>query len=83
MLCKSPTLCWLCKNLEKRYDYTVTGFRKQFWREHKKKSSNVNEVIRAVLTFLFIFFTKRFHTHKKHKNAYKQTKAKKTAFLCA
>ena len=31
-------------------------------------SSNVNEVIREVLNFLFlIFFTKRFHTHKKHK----------------
>ena len=28
-------------------------------------SSNVNEVIRAVLNFLF--FTKKFHTHKKHK----------------
>ena len=28
-------------------------------------SSNVNEVIRAVLNFLF--FTKRFHTLKKHK----------------
>ena len=27
------------------------------------------------------FFTKRFHTHKKHKNAYKQTKAKKAAFF--
>ena len=26
------------------------------------------------------FFTKRFHTHKKHKNAYKQTKTKKAAF---
>ena len=31
-------------------------------------SSNVNEVIREVLNFLFlIFFTKRFYTHKKHK----------------
>ena len=29
-------------------------------------SSNVNEVIRAILNFL-IFFTKRFYTHKKHK----------------
>ena len=27
------------------------------------------------------FFTKRFHTHKKHKNAYKQTKTKKAAFF--
>ena len=25
----------------------------------------------------FYFFTKRFHTHKKHKNAYKRTKTKK------
>ena len=30
-------------------------------------SSNINEVIRAVLSFLFFFLTKRFHTHKKHK----------------
>ena len=28
-------------------------------------SSNVNEVIRAVLN-VFIFFTKRFYTHQKH-----------------
>ena len=38
-------------------------------------SSNINEVIRAVLNPLFIFFTKRFRTHQKHqkhKNATKQ-----------
>ena len=46
-------------------------------------TSNVNEVIRAVLNFFnFFFFHKRFHTHKKHKNAYKRTKTKKAAFLC-
>ena len=28
-------------------------------------SSNINEVIKAVLNFLF-FFTKKFRTHKKH-----------------
>ena len=43
-------------------------------------SSNVNEVIRAISN---IFFTKRFHNHKKHKKAHKQTKIKKAAFLCA
>ena len=32
------------------------------------ESSNVNEVIRAVLNSL-LFFTKRFRTHKKHKDA--------------
>ena len=31
------------------------------------KSSNVNEVIRAVLNSLY-FFTKRFRTHQKHKS---------------
>ena len=36
-------------------------------------SSNINEVIRAVLNF---FFTKRFHNHKKAQNAYKRTKVK-------
>ena len=35
----------------------------------KNFSSNINEVIRAVLNFLFIylFFTKRFDKHKKAK----------------
>ena len=37
-------------------------------------SSNVNEVIRAVLNF---FFLRKFHTHKKTQNANKQTKIKK------
>ena len=45
-----------------------------------KISRNVNEVIRAVLNSLF-FFTKRFRTHKKHKNNKKnknvQAKAQK------
>ena len=45
-------------------------------------SSNVNEVIREVLNFLFlIFFTKRFYTHKKHKkhkDAAKQKHKKNT-----
>ena len=31
---------------------------------------NINEVIRAVLNFLF-FFAKRFHTHKKHQKAHR------------
>ena len=46
----------------------------------KHKSSNVYEVIRAVLNFLFYFFTKRFHTHKKHqkKQHKKHVKSTKT-----
>ena len=30
-----------------------------------KFSSNIDEVIRSVLNFLFSFFTIRFHKHKK------------------
>ena len=43
-------------------------------------SSNVNEVIRAVLNSLFIVlfvFTKRFRTNKKHQKAPKASKAQK------
>ena len=40
-----------------------------------RMSSNVNEVIRAILNF-FIFFTKRFYTHKKHKKHKDATKQK-------
>ena len=29
------------------------------------QSSNINEVIRAILNLLIIFFTRRFHTHTK------------------
>ena len=39
-------------------------------------SSNINEVIRAVLNSIFVFFIKRFHTHKKHQKAPKCNKAK-------
>ena len=35
-------------------------------------SSNVNEVIRAVLNSLFFLFLKRFRTHQKHKDKTKQ-----------
>ena len=35
-------------------------------------SSNINEVIRAILNF----FIRKFHNHKKEKNAYKRTKIK-------
>ena len=38
----------------------------------KNGSSNINEVIRAILNF----FIEKFYKHKKHKNAYKQTKKK-------
>ena len=30
-------------------------------------SSNVNEIIKAILNFFYSFFTKRSYTHKKHK----------------
>ena len=47
-------------------------------------SSYVNEVNRAIsslyIFFIYFFFTKRFHAHKKAKNAYKRTKTKKAAF---
>ena len=40
---------------------------------------NINEVIRAVLNFLLIFFfTKRFRTHQKAQKAQKSTKSTKT-----
>ena len=35
-------------------------------------SSNINEVIRAILDF----FIQKFHNHKKAQNAYKRTKIK-------
>ena len=38
-----------------------------------KESSNVNEAIKAISN-LFIFFTRKFYTHKKHKNSGKSTK---------
>ena len=47
-------------------------------------SSNVNEVIRAVLDFLFVFLQKDFtrtkstKKHKKHKKAQKAQKSTKT-----
>ena len=44
-------------------------------------SSIVNEGIRVLLN-LFIFFTRRFHTHKKHKtHTSKQTKKKSSIFM--
>ena len=39
-------------------------------------SSNINEIIRAVINFLF-FFTKRFRIHKKHQKYKKHQKRKK------
>ena len=38
-------------------------------------SSNIIESIKVV--FFFFSFTKRLHTHEKHKNTHKQTKTKK------
>ena len=39
-------------------------------------SSNINQVIRAVLNSIFVFFIKRFCTQKKHQKAPKCNKAK-------
>ena len=44
-------------------------------------SSIVNEGIRALLNFFIIFFfTRRFHTHKKHKTHTSEQKQKKQHF---
>ena len=52
------------------------------------KSSNVNEVVRAVLNslfhlFIYFFLRKDFTRTKQHKNAHKRTKIKKAECLCA
>ena len=41
----------------------VNSFSLLFW----NVSSNINEVIKEVISSLFIFFMKRFYTQKKHK----------------
>ena len=46
-------------------------------------SSIINEGIRAFLNLLIFFFHKKISHAQKAQNAYKQTKTKKTAFLCA
>ena len=51
-------------------------------RERHATSSNVNEVIRAIVNFL-IFFTRKFLSDQRAQNGYKQSKTKKAAFLCA
>ena len=41
-------------------------------------SSNINEVIRTILNlFIILFFTRRFHTHKKRKKKNKKRKKRK------
>ena len=45
-----------------------------YFSKHKVDNSNINEGIKAVL--FFIFFTKRFHTHKKDKKHKKYKKHK-------
>ena len=53
-------------------------FRKLPKRNGKSRdSSNMNEVVRSVLNFLF-FFTKIFHKHKKAQNRLQRTKIKNT-----
>ena len=46
-------------------------------------SSNVNEVIRTILNFFFIFFFEKILHAQKAQNAYKRTTTNKAAFLCA
>ena len=49
-------------------------------------SSNINEVIRAILNslfFIYFFFLQEDFIHAKAQKAYKRIKTKKTAFLCA
>ena len=45
----------------------------------RSSSSNVDEVIRAILN-LFIFFTRKFYTHKKHKMLSSEQKQKRQHF---
>ena len=45
-------------------------------------SSNINEVIRAILNPFFFFYKKISHTQKAQ-NAFKRIKTKKEAFFCA
>ena len=48
------------------------------------QSSNINEVIRPVLNFLYFFFTKRFYKYKKAqniKNVYKKHLSSNTKSL--
>ena len=53
-----------------------------FHRQGVHVSSNINEVIRAILN-LFIFFYKKISHIQKAQNVYKRIKTKKTAFLRA
>ena len=50
---------------------TFYFFRKRF---HKHKKRNVYEVIRALLSFLLFFFTKKFHCTKSTKSTKKHKK---------
>ena len=50
----------------------------EFVRIKSYLSSNINEVIRPVLNFLF-FFTIRFHKYKKHQKAPESTKKRQKA----
>ena len=49
--------------------------------KHVNVSSNINEVIRAVLNSLFLF-TKRFCRHKEHQKAQKAQKKHQKAQKC-
>ena len=56
------------RNLSNIHDGDFCKNSEQLFVLYIYKRSNINEVIRAVLNLLFIyFFTKSFYTHKKHK----------------
>ena len=76
------------KNIKVQSNHLKTQFIKKNYKKilpspvfvenkYAKISSNINEVIRSVLNFLFIFFTKRFHKHKKAQTRLQRTKIKK------
>ena len=67
---------WILTKYETWFDFFLALFMSGYkW----DKSSNVNEVMRAVLNSL-LFLRKDFTHKKKHKNGNKRTKIKKPAF---
>ena len=52
-------------------------YTEQYLKKISNFSSNINEVIGAVLNPLFCFFTKRFRTHQKHQKHQKHKDATK------
>ena len=61
----------------------TSGFLKFLGGIERVYSSIVDKVIGVILDLFIIFFTRKCYKHKKSEEAYKQTKLKKAAFLCA